>query len=196
MAFMQSKKDKFQGTQQKSNIPDGEHLVRVRGMRRTELKSGAGIVNIDVEIVRSKVDGVEVNTFAGREFDLRYFLPVDNEELFDQTFERLVDRDLKHFLGKVPEGDFTDDLVFEQWSKAVLGRGAWLNRQTSEKVDKNGAPYVNHWVNKGAEVPARSSGANKPQAANAGSHPAQAAQAPQASSQAANSSDDDDDIPF
>lgn len=166
MAFMQTKKSAFQGAQEKGKVPDGDHLVRVRGMRRSELKSGAGIINIDLEIVRSKVNGLEVTDFAGREFDVRYFLPVDNEEQFDKTFERFVERDMKHLLGKVPEGDFTSDEVFEGWCKAALGRGAWVNRQTSEKVDKNGSPYVNVYFNGGADVPARSSSAASPMSNN------------------------------
>lgn len=198
MGFMSGHKDKFKGASEKTNVPDGEHLVRVRGMRRTEMKSGAGIINIDLEIVKTNENGLEVNTYAGREFDVRYFFPIDNDEMFDQTFERFMQRDMKHILGKVPEGDFTDDAVFEQWSKSALGRGAWVNRQTSTKVDKNGNPYVNIYFNKSADVPPRAGGANKPQPSNAG---AQAAQNPSNNTQAAQTNNasndgDDDDIPF
>jgi hypothetical protein len=186
MAFMEKKKDKFQGTQDKGKVPDGEHLVRVRGMRRTELKSGAGIVNIDLEIVRSNVNGLEVSDFAGREFDVRYFFPIDNDELFDKTFERFIQRDLKHIMGKVPEGDFTSDDVFALWCKTIIGRGAWVNRTTSEKADKDGNPYVNVYFNKGADVPQKS-----------GARPSQPAQQANPQSTSNNSTPlEDDDIPF
>lgn len=202
MGFMQAKKNDFQQASNKTKVPDGDHLVRIRGLRRTELKTGAGIVNIDFEVVRSKISGLEVTDYQGREGDARYFFPIDNEEMFNQTFDRFVNRDLKHVLGRVPEGDFTDDVIFEGWAKEAIGKGAWINKQTSEKVGKDGQPYVNVYFNAGAEVPARP---NKPGPAPAQSQAARPIQAQQASAaqvQAAASPDyaaasqDDDDIPF
>lgn len=194
MAFMQKQAASFTKASVNRVIPNGDHLVRVRGLRRIELKTGAGIVNIDLQIVKSLVNSVEVIDYAGKEFDVRYYLPIDNEDMFNKTFERLVERDLKHVMGgKIPEGDFTDDKVFEQWGKEAIGRGAWVNYSVSDKVDKEGKPYTNVYFNKSADVPAAPKGAVKPSAQEATKAAADASGAPD---YAAKSDDDDDDIPF
>ncbi len=178
-------------------------------MRRTELKNGDGMVNIDLQVVRTLQNNVEVNTYAGREMDTRYYFPCGSDErsekLFNQTFERLVERDLKHALGKVPSGDFTEDDTFVAWTKEAIelaqkGRGIWVKKETSDRLDKNGAPYVNIFFNKTGDVPPTKAGAaspNKPAASPAGQHAAQGeAMADGTPDYAAKSADDDDDIPF
>ncbi len=209
MAFMQAKKAEFSGASDKTKVPDGEHLCRVRGVRRTELKNGDGMANIDLQIVRSLVNGVEVLTFAGREIDSRYYFPCGNdtrsEELFNKTFERFMERDLKHALGKIPAGDFTSDEVFVAWRDEAIelgknGRGVWVKKETSDKVDKNGSPYVNIWFNKNADIPLSTKGAsapNKPASSPAGENkPASNTQAPDHGGPDYAAADDEDDIPF
>lgn len=141
-----------------SSIPDGEHVVKVKKLRRYFTKKGDGMIVYDVEIIRSKRDGAEVVDFAGEELEITYFLSMGDAAISERNGQRFFENTAT-ILGRPPTEDISTDEGFEALGKATVGRGAMINKQTSTQLNSQGQPYVNIYVNKAVELAAGSAAA-------------------------------------